>query len=231
MNQAIAAIIKAQIADLDFIDKIAGLVAVQYMNITNESGVKVQKSYPVACCTTADDCKQGNYNDLAPDSKYKSVTYFEDGGISFDRSESHWDYFTSRLRMVCWLNVKKILEEACDGTCTYSSHAIADIIRHLPEFPQNIAPFDNVYTEVTSQVIRSNSIFAPYTYNELQTQYLMAPYDYFALELTTTFAVCREGQDVYDSCNQIVISDPCPTDVPCPENEGLTDDSGDIIIE
>ena len=109
MNQAIASILKSRIADLDFVDKIAGLVATQYMNVTNEAGVKVQKSYPVACCTTADDCITGAYNDLAPDSKYKSVIYFEDRGVTFERYASNWKYYRSNLRLVAWLNVKKIL--------------------------------------------------------------------------------------------------------------------------
>ena len=74
MNQAIANIIKESIEDLDFVDKIAGLVSTQYINIEG-----VTKSYPVACCVP-DDCKIGDYNDLAPDSKYKSVIYFEGRG-------------------------------------------------------------------------------------------------------------------------------------------------------
>ena len=201
MNQAIANIIKTQIEDLDFIDKIAGLVATQYVNITDENGNKVQKRYPVACCVTADDCKQGAYNDLAPDSKYKSVLYFEDRGVSFEKYESNWKYYQSNLRLVGWLNIKKILGENCDSSlCTYAAHAIADIIRHLPTHPQNIAPFDFVYSEVMSQAVRSNSIFSPYTYNELQVQYLMAPYDYFALDIQTSFAICIEGRTVYTPC-------------------------------
>lgn len=73
MNQAIATIIKDQIDGLSFIDKIAGLVSTTYMTIDG-----VQKAFPVACCVTADDCKAGAYNDLTPDSKYKTVIYFED---------------------------------------------------------------------------------------------------------------------------------------------------------
>ena len=78
MNQGIANIIKGYIEYLSFVDKIAGLVSTQYMTIDG-----VQKSYPVACCVTADDCKEGAYNDLTPDSRYKTVIYFEDGGVSF----------------------------------------------------------------------------------------------------------------------------------------------------
>ena len=196
MNQAIANIIKESIEDLDFVDKIAGLVSTQYMNIEG-----VTKSYPVACCVP-DTCKTGDYNDLAPDSKYKSVIYFEDGGVSFVRAQGNFKYYQSRLRLVGWLNVKAILGDECDASqCTYSSHAIMDIIRLLPEFPQNIAPFTQVYMEVTSQAVRDKAIFSKYTYNELQTQYLMSPYDYFALDIETTFSICLEGRDTYTGCS------------------------------
>jgi hypothetical protein len=202
MNQAIANIIKENIEGLDFVGKIAGLTAVTIFDIRGPDNTVVQKSFPIACCVTADDCKEGAYNDLMPDSSYKSVIYFEDRGVSFVKSESHWKYYTSSLRLVGWLNIEKLTESGyCKSElpCTYAAHVIAEIIRALPEFPANYAPFDQVYSEVTSQEIRSNSIFAAYTYDEKHSQYLMAPYDYFALDIQTTFALCLKGTAVYDA--------------------------------
>ena len=193
MNNTIANIIKAKIEDLDFVDKIAGLVSTVYMNITDENGVKVQKAYPVACDVTAEDCKQGAYNDLCPDSKYKTVIYFEDRGVSFDRREGKFIYYKSNLRLVCWINIAKINSDCChDGTdCSMSADIIKEIICAMPEHPTNISPFAMVYPVITSQEIRSNSIFSQYTYNEKQTQYLLFPFDYFALNIETDFAVCQ----------------------------------------
>jgi len=202
MNQAIASIIKGRIEDMDWVDKIAGLTAVTYFEIKDREGNLVQKAVPVACCVTADDCKEGAYNDLMPDSRYKTVAYFEDRGVTFQRSESNWKYYTSNLRFVCWINIEKLTDSGvCKGEapCTYVAHIIADIIRHLPEFPIHSSPFSHVYSEVTNQEIRSNSIFAAYTYDEKHAQYLLAPYDYFALDITTNFAICLKGTEVYDS--------------------------------
>lgn len=200
MNQAIAHIIKGYIEDLDFVDKIAGLTSVATFEIKGPDG-PVEKTVPIACCVTADDCKEGAYNDLMPDSQYKTVIYFEDKGVTFNRSESNWKYYTSNLRLVCWINIEKITGSTCksDNPCTYAAHIIAEIIRHLPEFPQNVTPFSFVHPEVTNQEIRSASIFSQYTYDEKHSQYLMSPFDYFALEITTTFAICMKGTDVYDS--------------------------------
>ena len=202
MNQAIANIIKEHIENLDFVDKIAGLTAVTYFDIKGPEGV-VQKAFPIACCVTADDCKEGAYNDLMPNSEYKTVIYFEDGGLSFEKAESNWKYYKSTLKLVCWINIEKLTDSGyCKSElpCTYAAHIVAEIIRALPEFPENLPPFDRVYSEVVSQDIRSNSIFSKYTYDEKHSQYLMAPYDYFALDITTNFSICLRGTDVYEPC-------------------------------
>jgi hypothetical protein len=194
MNHTIADILKARIINLDFIDKIAGLVSATYFDEKGEGDAKVQKCFPISCTTTVEDCKNGLYNDLCPDSKYKTVIYFEDRGVSFDRREGVFIYYKSNLRLVCWINIAKINSDTCqDGTdCAISAELIKEIICAMPEHPMNIAPFVRVYPVITSQEIRSNSIFSQYTYNEKQTQYLMYPYDYFALDITTDFAVCQD---------------------------------------
>lgn len=201
MNQAIADIIKGHIEDLDFVDKIAGLTAPLTFEIKDKDNNMVQKTVPVACCVTAVDCKEGAYNDLMPDSQYKTVIYFEDGGITFEKYESNWKYYKSNLRLICWINIERITGAECKSEvpCTYAAHIIADIIRALPSFPENHDPFDKVYSEVTSQIVRSPAIFSAYTYDEKHSQYLMAPYDYFALTIDTSFAICLKGTTVYDS--------------------------------
>lgn len=203
MNQGIANILKGYIDDLSFVDKIAGLVSTQYMTITDENGTKVTKSYPVACCTTADDCKTGAYNDLTPNSAYKTVIYFEDGGVSLLESTGRFKKLRSRLRLVCWINVAKLNSDTCyiDSPCTASTNIIIEILRNIPEFPVNHIPFMQVKFDVVNQVVRSNSVFSQYTYNEKQTQYLMSPYDYFALDIETTFAICIDSRETYEGCS------------------------------
>jgi hypothetical protein len=201
MNQAIADIIKGHIESLDFVDKIAGLVSPMTFEMRDKDNNMVEKTFPIACCVSAMDCKGGSYNELMPDSTYKTVIYFEDQGVSFQRAESNWKYYQSNLRLVCWINIALILGDDCkSGTaCTYSAHIIAEIIRALPRFPENHSPFDHVYSEITGQEVRNPSIFSAYTYDEKHTQYLMYPYDYFALNIQTNFAICLESTDVYNS--------------------------------
>lgn len=202
MNQAVASIIRDHISGLDFVDKIAGLVAPLTFEIKGSDNKLETKTFPIACCVSPEDCqKNGAYNDLMPNSAYKTVIYFEDTGVKFTRGESNWKYYTSSLRLVCWINVAKILGDTCnEGTaCTLAAHLIVEIIRALPEFPQHHNPFNFVHSEVVSQDVRDPAIFKAYTYDEKHTQYLMYPYDYFALDIQTTFAICIPGSGVYDA--------------------------------
>jgi len=200
MNQTVANILKGYIECLDFVDKIAGLVQTVYLNITDENGNKVQKSFPVSCNFTADDCKTGLYNDLTPDSKYKTVIYFEDQGVDFNKREGNFICYTSHLKLVCWINVAMLYGELCpDGVpCTASTEIIKKILCQLPSQPVYISPYSRFYPVVVSEDIHSNAIFNKYTYNELQTQYLLYPYDFFALNINTDFCICTA--ECEDSC-------------------------------
>jgi hypothetical protein len=202
MNQAIASIVKGYISDLDFVDKIAGLTQVCTFEIKGADNTPKQITVPIACCVDPEECgREGAYYDLMPNSEYKTVIYFEDKGWTFVKSESIFKYYVSNIRLVCWINIEKILGKDCkdDRPCTYAAHIIAEIIRHLPEHPVNITPFAKVYHEITDQEIRSNAIFSQYTYDEKHAQYLMAPYDYFSINIKTDFAICMTSKDTYDS--------------------------------
>jgi len=205
MNQAVADIIKGQIEGLDFVDKIAGLVSTAHIEIKGPDG-PVEKAFPIACCTTANDCKEGAYNDLMPNSDYSTVIYFEDGGLSFVKYESNKKYYTSTLKLVCWINIAQIIKDTCNTgeVCTRSAHIITEIIRALPRFAEDHTPFHQMYSEVVGQEIRSNSIFAQYTFDEKHIQYLMYPYDYFALTIKTDFAICLDSDVVPAPCEDVI---------------------------
>ena len=191
MNNLIANIVVDYIKDLTWIDKLAGMT--QVAKVSEKSGdVKVEKRFPISCQMSYEDaCKDGCYNDLAPDSSKSSIVYFEDGSLSLVKSERGRLYYESTIRLVAWLNYQR-LRGGCGSTGTY----IIDIIKALPDFPQNIGDMLGVSIKVSSQVPRSDAIFGAYTYNEKQTQYLMVPYDFFALNITTSFYIIPE-------CNEL----------------------------
>ena len=194
MNNKIANIIVGYIKDLDWIDKIAGLT--QIAKVTQGG---VEKRFPISCDLTYDDaCTQGCYDELMPNSQYSSVVFFEDGSFNFIRQEGGKLIYESRLRLVAWLNYKKLTEGGCGSSGDY----IISIIKALPAFPQNVGDMLRLSITVTSQAQRSSGVFSKYTFDELHTQYLMVPYDFFGLDIKTEFYLIPECVEPTEGCTE-----------------------------
>ncbi len=192
MNNKIAKLIKDNYLDsLTWKDKISGLV--QTVNTVDKVDKTKDVSYPVSCDIDADSCSSGAYQDLCPNSAKKSVIYFEDhGGCDQVEQKGNKITFSCKLRLVAWLNLKKIQEESCDSGvtgCGTSGDYVIDVIKHLPHVPFSTVDFISISIQNISQAQRDVSIFSRYTYAERETQYLMFPYDYFSLDLDIRFTI------------------------------------------
>jgi len=188
MNNKIANIIVDYIKDLPWIDKLAGMTQVARIYQTSD-GAKIEKRYPISCQLDYEDaCKEGCYDELVPNSKYRSVVYFEDGSFSYRERRGKRLYYESNIRLVAWLNYKLLEGAGCGSTGEY----ILDIIQALPEIPVDIDNMRGMTITVISQARRDSGIFSKYTYNEFATQYMLIPYDYFALDIRTEFFVIPE---------------------------------------
>lgn len=189
MNRKIANILKERIEGLSFVDRIAGLVQPVRVDVKSGDG-RSEKVFPISCDLEYSECIKGKYEDLAPNSRYKSVVYFEDNGVRFVRRERHLLYYESSLRLVGWLNLAKLYDKECKpDVCDLSACAITEVIQAIDSSPYHDDPFMHLYSIITSQEIRDANIFGRYTYNEKVTQYLMSPYDFFALNIQTAFAI------------------------------------------
>lgn len=188
MNNKIANIVVDYIKDLPWIEKLAGMTQVARIYQTSD-GAKIEKRYPISCQLDYEDaCKEGCYDELVPNSKYRSVVYFEDGSFSYRERRGKRLYYESNIRLVAWLNYKLLEGAGCGSTGEY----ILDIIQALPEIPVDIDNMRGMTITVISQARRDSGIFSKYTYNEFATQYMLIPYDYFALDIRTEFFVIPE---------------------------------------
>lgn len=186
MNDIIANILLGYISGLLWADKYAGMVRIATR--TTESGLK--QYFPVACNVTETECNAGRYIDLIPNDGKKSVMYFEDaGGVQYKTRTGSIYTYTANLRLVCWLNLKKLGLTDCSAT----PGAIGDILRALPGkvTPADASPYglSNVIISYNGEEKKDVSIFSKYSYNEAQTQYLLYPYDYFALNISVDFSM------------------------------------------
>lgn len=184
MNEKVANIIKGKIDTLPWIEKIAGLVRPVRVEIPGANGSKVLKTYPIASDVTREECIQGYYKNLVPDSSFRSIVYFEDQGCSLAYRNGDKIGFNSKLTLVGWLNLKKIAEY---GRYTGSTECILSILAQIPLMPFS----DDIYREIKiialNEIVKSNAIFSRYTYDEIKSQYLLYPFDYFALNIQCEF--------------------------------------------
>ena len=189
MNNKIAGLFKTYLETLSWADKVAGLVQTASIRTADS----VTKTYPISCDVTADACIKGEYQALTPDSKKKSVMYFEDhGGVPFISRIGNTLKFSCKLRLIIWLNLKLIQEAECAGDatgCGSSGDYVIEAIKKFPAKPFKSADFISIYITNISQVERSVDIFSRYSYSEVATQYLMFPFDFAALDIDTEFTI------------------------------------------
>lgn len=209
MNAAIASILKDYLNTLAWKDKVAGLVKpLVRMDPVTSGNVQtsVRKVFPISCDISYADCQKDSsrYKDLHPDSKLRSLMYFEDRGVRWIESKGGSDYYRSSLLLVGWANMDRFKFTGC-----YISPLLVQSIRGvIPKVPMNSTAngMTRILSNITGELPKDAGIFSKYTYNEGITQYLMYPFDYFALTVETDFAM-------HSSCAHLIelSDDPCPT--------------------
>lgn len=196
MINAILGIIKPSITALSWIHRYAGIaITVTRERIVrdqnNEIQATVSESFPIASDIDAKQCwENGLYLDLVPNDKYKSVIYWEDltglqeSGQKINLSGGRgYTGFQATLRMVCWLNLKKLGytgSESISGIQQDAMKAINAIdmsnittpvrIRRLSMMVSDILPKDHT------------AIFSRYSYAG-DSSLFMYPCDFFAMNV------------------------------------------------
>lgn len=146
--------------------------------------------------------EQGRYFELLPNDLYRAVVYFEQ--LSDVRFEGYKDskdrimIYQVNLRLVCWVNFKKmgttdltITDRLSLGVIKALTATKGEISRTSGKLTVTDGNFTNSTVEVepVSQVRQDRSIFSRYTIKE---DNLLYPWDYFAINLACTLYVGRE---------------------------------------
>lgn len=197
MNKEIANILKNKIADLPFIDLLAGLAqVVETRDPTDDGKVNVKRN-PASYDTNICNGEQW----LIPDGSRKSVIYFEDGGVRFVSASQGFNSYSSSLVLVCWMNRGLLFG---DPYIEVAGRMTAQVISRIQTQTQENWPplFSRVMVKPARVLAQDWQIFNKYTYDQATTQYLRPPFEYFAIEFITTFSVaheCAEGGLQYSS--------------------------------
>ena len=179
---------------LPFRDKLTGIV--KTARLYSDTTVK---AFPVKYNTNITTCNPSQLDALVPDSKKRSIIYFEDFGTSLARNNDNYIDCSSNLRLVCWFNYNKI------GQYHEPSLIALNILKHLPTVLGNFDNLIGVRCEVTRQAENDANCFNRYTYYEEQSQYLTYPYDYVCFDIVATYRIrvdCIDDLTIDEqSCN------------------------------
>lgn len=192
MNKELAKELRSRIIEnggLVFVEKYFGLVQT-LERIEMMEDVPIRKRFPVATESVVNGICKSNQQVATPDSSMKGILYFEDQG-SFEngriRSGNNFE-FTSNLRLVCWINRKKVVSNEFSEI---SGLAINDILQKLEvgSNPKSQGMFANISVSVQRIPAQDSSIFSKYSYDEAINQYLMAPFEFFAIDLVVKYSI------------------------------------------
>jgi len=178
MNAKIADLIKEQIQDLNFIDKLAGIV--KPVTYTDKAGNS--KTFPVAL-NDASACDPGHYTDLVPDSSKISIIYFEDLGTDVVNAGCRYVDVEAKIRLVCWVNLAKVNTDYSDANLLKIK-----LLQTIPKRLTNTDWVTKIFVKFAGEEPKDN-LFSAYTYDEKQTQYLMYPFDYFGLNYNVKYSI------------------------------------------
>lgn len=188
MTQHLANILKDKLDGLVFIDRISGLVIVgEKAQPTEIEGAFAVSKFPISVDADYEECyRTGCFKDMVPNSALKGILYFEDFGTT-PKGIDHGSFvYTSKLRLVCWLNHKMIQS----GDCHNINHiAINQIRKRLEVGYFNSADLSKIKVTATSVLENDYRLFDRYTYPGEFVKYLMFPYGAFGIDLMCDYQV------------------------------------------
>lgn len=178
MNDRVADILAEHFSGLEFIDLSAGCV--QQAKIYSSSKVKrvpvARRVYPVTAEESCDGSKN-NY-EISPDDSLTGISFFEDIEVTVVRSNTGFSVATGKLKLVVWVNLKKINAE---------EYEISERIQRY--FPENINPDGEFYggaVGITKLLPKRPSPFDIYDFDEKRRPFLNYPYGYFSFQVEYT---------------------------------------------
>jgi hypothetical protein len=189
MVQQLAKIVKNKIS-LVTDDKVAGLVRLAVKPSLMEVGADIAYTgvkFPISADINISNCKKGCFDELVPNSAKKSIRYFEDlGTVSLPSENRGFFKYETKLRLVVWLNWKKIMNTE---TCESQTHKVVNIIRQQLDKQFSEDDFLNINILVQKIIFNEYEIFANYDYKKNALPFLMYPYESFAIDFIVQYSI------------------------------------------
>lgn len=180
MNEIVAEGLAQALIDLPFLSRVCGCVTRVKKIITSDN----VKTFPATKVLhksvvggTSECVVTGDYYEMIPDDNEIGMLYFEDLGANVVDSTSRYNTWKGRLKMVVWLNMKRIGGDNGPGVL------IGAVLKAVPSSIDISGRFLGGTIKPSKIDPKSFNPFAYYSYDEARQQYLMYPFDYFSIDL------------------------------------------------
>lgn len=201
------------IAGTPLIEKYGGLVfplSIPEQIGSTDSGQPIlrEKTFPVACGVTFEACVgQRKYQELVPNSRYRSIAYWEqlsDAALNTAESsrypKSNVVVYDIQARLVVWLNMGKFnLNGEAASQCSIAAPVALKIQEVLlngkREFQIDNPAYENAGVRLIFQGQErkdAKTAFGQYSYGQETAKFMLFPYDFLVLRYTVRLRIPRQ---------------------------------------
>jgi len=205
MISKIAALLRDEISGLNFVEIAAGLAKPKIVRVNNTSAdaeepAMIDKVIPMAYNDLGIACEEGDLYSLVPNTKKKSIVWWEDNGIELVEEQTY--YYQARASLICvgWWNLPLI-----NDTLSDASLLVANIIAAMPKRLSNIDYLSQIRVSWSGNPVSGAEVLSKYTFDEAENQFATFPFAVSAIEFIVDFAF---GINCVD-CMPIIASS-CP---------------------
>lgn len=161
-------LVNTGLSSLAVFSRKGGIVRPQKANVNGK--VKI---FPVALRLDGGECQPGDYLDFVPNSKESGILYFEQISNSKTNDTPGGQIFTAQLRVVGWVNLRRISPPDI-------SVIAANVVKAIAERQPDMDYLKNIKFTFEGFEPKSPDVFSKYTYQEEESQFMMYPYDWFS---------------------------------------------------
>lgn len=189
MIRLIEQALKSQITGLNFIEKYGALARPLTVKVATSQPDRFRSAVvPVSCDVSHEDCFEGGkYKELIPDESYMSLAYLEQQNGARVTSARQLLNGEEDLRLVVWLNYKKLGIADCAGTTRFAL-AIAKAIRGHREF--SVDGVDGTLHVINMRFVEDDpkAVFGKYDYGDKE-KFFFWPFGFIAIDFTAKVSV------------------------------------------
>lgn len=210
MNAVIADVLKANLENLQWMERFGGLVfpyqVAQFAtDVDGKQVIKGYQTYPVACEVNLENCYEtGTIMHFEPDSSKSAIGFFVDNGgatlIDVEGPKNAVLKFSFDLKFLCWMNTARLGESITAGLCQPSGRIVPYVVAEMygeqsaaGVFGGGIEEsiFYNIEVTRIRELTKTPAMFEPFSFARwgVDRGLFTTPYDYFGLQIQGTFTV------------------------------------------